>query len=92
MINIIIGLLIGILIGYILASIILANKKFLVRLDEKKNEIFIEPIKKVVNKMEFLPEIDQKELEEIERPLPLQSFLSRFKKSAKEKEEEEDEI
>lgn len=83
--------LIGLILGYGVASLLLArNKRFIVRTDPK-GETTIEPLGRPKQKMEFLPEMSQKELEEAERSTSMQKFLGRFKKPAK-KEEEEEEI
>ena len=80
-------ILIGFILGYMLASILLSKKKFIVSTN-KKNEVVIEQVGKPKTKLEFLGEITQKELEDIERPTALQKFLETFKKPAKEEEEE----
>jgi len=80
-------ILIGFILGYMLASILLSKKKFIVSTNEK-NEVVIEQVGKPKTKLEFLGEITQKELEDIERPTALQKFLETFKKPAKEEEEE----
>lgn len=87
MIKIII-LLIGFILGYMTASILLSKKKFIVSTNEK-DEVIIEQVGKPKHKFEFLGEINQKQLEDIERPTALQRFLGKFKKPAS-KEEDED--
>jgi len=79
--------LIGFIFGYGIASLLLSRKRFIVKTSEK-GETTIEQIGRPKQKMEFLPEISQQQLEDIERPTRLQNFLSKFKKPAKEEEEE----
>ena len=86
MIRIII-LLIGFILGYGVASVLLSKKKFIVSTNDK-NEVIIEQVGKPKHKFEFLGEINQKQLEDIERPTSLQKFLGKFKKPAQEEEEE----
>lgn len=82
--------LIGLILGFGIASFLWGRQRFIVNTNEK-GETTIEPVGRPKQKMEFLPEINQKELEDIERPSPFQKFLGKFKKPAK-KEEEEEEI
>jgi len=87
--GIIIALLgvVEIIVGiYIIKS---ANKRFIVKTN-KEGETTIESVGKPKQKMEFLEEIDRKQVEDIERPGALQSFLGQFKKPAKKEEEEEE--
>ncbi len=86
--NEIITLLIGFILGYGVASILLSKKKFIVSTNEK-DEVIIEQVGKPKHKFEFLGEINQKQLEDIERPTSLQKFLGRFKKPASKEEDEE---
>lgn len=79
--------LIGFILGYGIASVLLNRKRFIIKTNEK-GETIIESLKKPKHKMEFGGEINQRDLEEIERPDNLQEFLGKFKKPA-EKEEEE---
>ena len=80
-------ILIGFILGYMLASILLSKKKFIVSTNEK-NEVVIAQVGKPKTKLEFLGELTQKEVEDIERPTALQKFLGGFKKPAKEEDEE----
>ena len=70
---------------YIIKSV---NKRFIISRNEK-GETTIEPLGKSKQKMEFLPEMNQKEVEEMEKSTSMQTFLGRFHKPAKEEEEEE---
>ena len=82
--------LIGFVLGYGVASLLLARKKFIVKTNEK-GETTIESVGRPKQKMEFMRDMTQKELEEAEKSTSMQTFLGRFAKPAK-KEEEEDEI
>lgn len=79
--------LIGFIVGYGISSVLLSKKKFIVSTNEK-DEVVIEQVGKPKVKLEFLGEIDQKQLEDIERPTSLQKFLGKFKKPAQEEEED----
>ena len=82
--------LIGFVLGYGIASILFVGKKFVIKINEKGQTI-LEPINKPKQKMEFMRDMTQEELEEAEKSTVMQTFLGRFAKPAK-KEEEEDEI
>ena len=81
--------LIGFILGYGISSFLLSRKRFIVKTN-KEGETTIESVGKPKQKMEFLEEIDRKQVEDIERPGALQSFLGQFKKPAKKEEEEEE--
>lgn len=85
----IITFLIGFILGFGIASFLWGRRQFIVKTNEK-GETTIEQVGRPKQKMEFLPEINQKELEDIERPSPFQNFLGKFKKPAKKEEEEEE--
>lgn len=80
--------------GYILGLNQMAwyfsKKKFIVRYDEKKKDVVIEPEEQKKGKFEFISEATQQELEEMEKPGSFQRFLKGFKKI--EKEDIDDEI
>jgi hypothetical protein len=80
--------LLGFILGYGIASFLLAKKKFIIKTSEE-GEITIEPLNRTKQKMQFLPEMDQKEIEAAEKSSAMKSFLGGFKKSAKQEEEEE---
>lgn len=85
--------LIGFILGYGIASFLLSKrifKQFIVKTNEK-GETTIEMVGRPKQKMEFLPEMTQEEVEETEKSTSMQTFLGGFKKPAK-KEEEEEEI
>jgi len=81
--------LIGLILGYGIASVIFAEKKFVIKVNEKTGKVEIEPLNKPKQKVEFIGEPTREEVEEAERPTKLQSFLSEFKKPASKEEEEE---
>ena len=80
-------ILIGFILGYVLASVLLSKKKFIVSTNDK-DELVIEQVGRPKTKLEFLGELTQKEVEDIERPTALQKFLGNFKKPAQEEEQE----
>ena len=83
--------LIGFILGYGICSVLLSRKRFIVKTNEK-GETTIEQVGRPKQKMEFLPEITQEELEEAEKSTAMQTFLGRFHKPAKKEEEEEEEV
>jgi len=87
----IILIIIAFVIGYVLCDFKHAGKKFKVEINKETGEGRIVPADKPKRKMEFVGEASQKELEDIEREIPLRTFFGRFKKPAK-KEAEEEEI
>lgn len=86
----IITFLIGFILGYGIASLLWLRKRQFIVSTNEKGQTRIEQVGRPKQKMEFLPDIDQKELEDIERPSPFQNFLGKFKKPAKTEEEEEE--
>lgn len=81
--------LIGFILGYGIASILLSKKKFIISMNEK-GEMTVQQVGRPKQKMEFLGEITQQELEEVEKSTSMQTFLGRFHKPAKKEEEEEE--
>lgn len=77
--------------AYFGANLALKLWKFKIKYDKEKNEIVVESenklheaIKgKVSDKVEFLSEADQPELEEMEKPKKLKKFMSKFSKPGK---------
>lgn len=89
--NDVITFFIGFIFGYIIASVLLADRKFIVKTNEK-GETTIEPQNRPKQKMEFAPDLTQKEIEDEERPTGLKGFLGKFAKPAKKEDEEETEF
>ena len=82
--------IIGLAIGHIVSTYFSNKRGFEIKIDKQGEKVFIEPIKKSKQKVEFIGEATQKQIEEIERPKGLQKFFNKFAKPVK-KEEDYDE-
>lgn len=76
----------GLAIGHIISTFITNKKGFEIKIDKEGEKVSLEPIKKK-QKVEFVGEATQKQIEEIERPKGLQRFFNKFAKPVKEEEE-----
>lgn len=85
----IIALIFSFTIGWVMADIWHRGRQFKVEINKETGEANITPLKKPKQKMEFLTEMDRKELENAENSTSMQTFLGGFSKPAKEEEEEE---
>ena len=79
----------GLAIGHIISTYISNKRGFEIKIDKQGEKVFIEPIKKTKQKVEFVGEATQKQIEEIERPTGLQGFFNKFAKPVKEEVDEE---
>ena len=88
--RIIIALLFAFTLGWVAADIWHKGRQFKVEINKETGEGRIVPLNRPKQKVEFVGEATQKEIEEIERPAPLRKFLSGFAKPAQEEEPEEE--
>ena len=88
--RIIIALLFAFTLGWVAADIWHKGRQFKVEINKETGEGRIVPLNRPRQKVEFVSEAMQKDIEEIERPEGLRKFLSGFAKPAKEEEPEEE--
>lgn len=81
--------LIGLILGYGIASILLGRKRFLVKTNER-GETTIEPLNRPKQKVEFISEPTQEDVDEAERPAGMRKFLKGIVKPPKEENAEEE--
>lgn len=86
----IVSFICGYIIGVNHMSWYFSKKKFIIRYDETKKNVVIEPENQKKGRFEFLSEPTQQDLEEMEKPGAFQRFLKGFKKN--EKEEIDDDV